>query len=1092
METRSTVLKTKLRIPESPGSIERKHLLSAFADISQKKIAVVVAGAGYGKTTLVAQAVKTTDLPTVWYSLDETDVDLSVFMTYLIAGVRQYYPDFGQHLLDQTGIISSSSRSRKDFLINLLQEMENISAKDLVIVLDDYYTVEGNPDISASLSFLLNKLPPSIHFVIISRIEPGIQLSRLRAMSEVIDISENDLGFSSDEIKTLYCKTLNLPLSETHLQKIRERTDGWAAGLIMFYHSIKGLKVNEIDFTLDRLQRLNKTLKSYFEETVFRKLNPEIQDFMLNTSILPSMTADFCDRYLGIDDSAAILTTLEESHLFTFCSREEQVCYSYHHLLKDFLEQKLKQQTGRKNLEKLHCLAGDLLREDEYFTDALLHYLEGNDYEKACELFLELDLQLFMVGRLNLIQRFYRQIPETRINRDPQLQLLKARLWSLSGKPNDAIRSLKSGLKMINRTNNEESVPWFQKELGMQYYYSGDIPGAISQFRDVLNLDGSDPQLSAEAAGMLSFLLSVQGKISEADKMLATTQDFVERIDGDLKPAINSWVHMYRSFRYYSSGDFIKSKLFALDGLQIIEKLNIAALLPLGYLQLSYADTSLGNHEAAAKTANRGIKIAVKMGINDSFLAWLYTVVGQANLSLGCIDDALQASQTALELFRNIGNKWGMGTAHDLLCRSYLHENRDQEVEHHLELGYEAIKGQLLPLTRGLLDGARILLLIRNDRIESALEQIRDTLTQTRSVKHLTCLLLLQQAGLYLRMNNHPSAIQSLQEGLRIAEKNRYLNPIPYDLQPVWTQLLTLRSHEKIKPLWNKVLGNGKLDKVGLPGSESVNTRPSAGFPELRIECFGQFKVFKGGREILVESWKSSKTEQLFKYLIAKHDRGYVSRDLLIEVLWPNEPATKCLKRLNVAFTTLRNFLEPGRKPGEDSNYLLRQKDAYRIDLGVNGTTDVLEFLQAVKAGEDVSQQHSGDPEAGMESYFKAESIRKGEFLESDPYPSWCSEERERLNQAYLSVLNRIIDYYESKNDFQQGLLYAQKALNIDPYAEHIYRKMMLLHAGSGNNPMVLKTFEKCRLSLEKELNCPLSRETIALFNHLTQSDRSN
>ncbi|MCP4750796.1 MAG: hypothetical protein GY866_07880 [Proteobacteria bacterium] len=1092
MENRPAILKTKLRIPKIPGAVKRERLLPVLSAIDRKKTAVVVAGAGYGKTTLVAQVLEVSGIPAVWYSLDETDVDLSVFMTYLLNGIRQHHPTFGQRLLGQTGIISGSDRSRENFLISLLEEIEGTLSEDLVVVLDDYYTVQDNPKISESLSFLLNRLPPSIHFVIVSRIEPDIRLSKLRSMSEVIDIGENDLGFRSEEVKRLYDRILKLRLSENQVQKVRKRTDGWAAGLILFYHSIKGLKADEIDVALDRMERLHKTLRSYFEENVFEELSLEIRDFMLKTSILSSMTADFCNRFLGIDRSAEILAVLEESHLFTFCSQEEQPSYTYHQLLKDFLKTKLEQQTDRKNLEKLHCKVGDLLWKNKYREDALLHYLEGNDIEKSCRLFLELDLSPILTGRLNLIRLFHHKVPEARINRDPHLLLLKARSLFISGNPNTAIESLQAGLKIVSQTQSEEHVARFQKELGQQFYYAGDIPRAISQLRAVLKNRKCDPLLFVEATGILAFLFSVQGKTTEADKMLTVAQDSIDRIEGDMKSAAIAWSQLYQSFRYYCSGEHVKSKLYALDSLRTIEKLNIVAFLPLAYLQLSQADTSLGDHRIAIENAGKGIETAVEMEANDYFLAWLYVVVGQANLGLGCFDEALRAAESSLDLFGNIGNKWGMATAHDLFSRIYLRKNEDREVEHHLELGYEAIKGQQLPLARGLLDTAKILLLIKNGRMEAALERIHGTLPELGSSKHLTCLLLLLQAGLYLKTNKRPSAIQSFREGLRIAVENDYPISSFYELQPIWPELLDLKSHEKLAPSWNEAMGKNRRDPDGFPDAESSGIPISTDFPEMRIECFGRFRAFKGGIEIPVESWKSSKTEQLFKYMVSKSDCGYISRDVLIEVLWPDETASKCLNRLNVALTTLRNFLEPGRKPGEGSNYVLRQKDAYRIDLGVAGTTDIRDFLKTVESGDRESLRQPENPGAGIEFYLEAEFIRKGEFLENDRYLDWCNDERERLNLLYLSTLHKIIDFYEDKADYHQGLRFAEKALSLDQYSENTYRKMMIFYSRIGNNPMVLKTFKKCKSYLEKDLNCPPTWETIDLFNQLTRSDRSN
>lgn len=1090
MQNKPAILKTKLRVPKIQGTIHREQLLPILSDIGGKKIAVVVAGAGYGKTTLVSQSSELSGLPTVWYSLDDTDIDISVFMTYLITGIRQHYENFGQQLLTRMGTLFSSDLNQKNFLISFLEEMENIISEDLVIVLDDYQHVQDSSPISDSLSFLLQRLPPSIHFIIISRTEPNIQLSRLRSKLDVIDINENNLMFNLTEVKTLFNQVLKFQLSNRQLKKLCEMTEGWVAGLILFYHSIKASKFEEIDPSLNRLEGVHNTLYSYFEENIFRKLSIEIQNFMLKTSILANLNIHICNAFLGIDTSASILAELEKTHLFTIRSPGEQSNYSYHHLLKEFLERKLRLQMDQKTLNLLHCSAGSLLRTEGFFEEALKHYLYGKEFEKARQLFLEINGDLLLAGRINLIQQFFQQMPEIKIQREPQLLLFKGRLLSLSGKPIEALKSLKIGLKTINQKKSPEIAARFRKELGMQYYYSGEIHKAISEFKNVLKTTKIDHDLAAETSGMLSFLYTVQGKIHEADKILNSTQHYIQQLEGNLKLIYTSWLNQFQSFRYYCTGDFIKSKLFARDGLRIIQRLNLEAFLPLAYLQLSYADTSIGNHKVAEQDAQKGIKAAIKMGFNESFLAWLYLIEGQSNIGLGCFDKSLHAIQKSFDLFQFMGNNWGMANCHNLFSRVYLLTERNPEVDHHLELGYSVIKGQQFPLIKGLLDIVKIIQLLKRNKLKIALENIERALSEARLSKHITFLLMMQKAGLNLKVNNITLAVESLLIGLQIAQDNNYSISNSYELQTVWPQLMKLKTVKEIKPIWGNVIDIKNPIPTCFSKTVSENPQISTDIPVLRIQCFGEFRVYKDEIEMPREDWKNSKSVQLFKYLVSKSAQGYTPRDILIEILWPNEAATKCHKRLNVALTKLRDYLEPDRKSGEKSSYVLRQKDAYRIDLGAGGTTDVLEFINTAQSGDDHIKQNPEDLRQSMEFYLKSISFRKRDFLENDLYWDWCNKERNRLNQIYLSILSKIIDFHESNTNYDEGLRYAQMFLNIDQYREDIYRKMMFFYSKTGNNPMIFKTYEKCKLNLKEGLNCPLTPETIHLFGRLTQTKK--
>ncbi len=311
------VLNSKLLIPRFSDTIGRERLRPLFSEIGEKRISTIVAGAGYGKTTLIAQACEALDLNTIWYRLDSFDKDFITFITYLIAGIRQYYPDLGQETFQRINDARILSREREAVLTVLLSEIESSVKKDLVIVLDDYHLIHESTEINGALNFLTEHLPRCVHLVIISRFDPQMQLSRYRARRDVLDITEDDLAFTIPEIRELYQQLFNISLQKQNIETLFKKTDGWVSGLILFYHSFKGKTPVEIEELLQKLKGSHKIVFNYLEENVYDLLPNEIMNFLTKTSILSRLNINFCNRFLEITDSKDILKYLEEKHLFT-------------------------------------------------------------------------------------------------------------------------------------------------------------------------------------------------------------------------------------------------------------------------------------------------------------------------------------------------------------------------------------------------------------------------------------------------------------------------------------------------------------------------------------------------------------------------------------------------------------------------------------------------------------------------------------------------------------------------------------------------------------------------------------------------------
>ena len=250
--------------------------------------------------------------------------------------------------------------------------------------------------------------------------------------------------------------------------------------------------------------------------------------------------------------------------------------------------------------------------------------------------------------------------------------------------------------------------------------------------------------------------------------------------------------------------------------------------------------------------------------------------------------------------------------------------------------------------------------------------------------------------------------------------------------------------------------------------------------PPIQACFFEQFKLFVGDQEVAADKWKSKKARTLFKYLVAMRHKGYLDKEILMELLWPDEDPQKSGQRFHVAMAALRKTLEPDIQKGIRSSYIRRSGQSYRIDIGEKGQVDVETFSWASDQG-----RQTRDRELSIRHYEKVAALYRGDFLEEDPFEPWCENERERYKQFYLTALKKIIEYHEFQKDYSGCIRVANIYLQKDKYAETIIRKLMNYYSLTGNRPMISHIYEKFTQTIQVELDCGVSDETKRLYAQL-------
>ncbi|OAT75347.1 helix-turn-helix transcriptional regulator [Mangrovibacter phragmitis] len=353
--------------------LERPRLLQLLNQVQLCRLGVVCAGAGFGKTTLLAQwhqQMIAQGERVAWLSLDEDDDDVWQFIPYLLEALRpldaNWDVDFWRDIEEQ--MLSSSQR----LLAGLINQLHTCP-HDLYLIIDDFHVI-NDPGVYEALGYLLRHAPAALHLIIGSRFHPSLSLSQLQAQDQLVEIYDRDLQFSLEETKNYFHRTVAVPLSNQHAQRLQAATEGWIAG--MKIASLSAELQNDPEHLLRNIRGGTRSIARYLKEVVLDPLPEEVLDFLLKTSFLSRLNAGLCNAVTGRNDSKAMLAWIERHNLFLSALDEQGCWFRYHPLLQENLRAML-QQNNEINLTQLHELASRWFAEQRLWSEAIRHALKA-------------------------------------------------------------------------------------------------------------------------------------------------------------------------------------------------------------------------------------------------------------------------------------------------------------------------------------------------------------------------------------------------------------------------------------------------------------------------------------------------------------------------------------------------------------------------------------------------------------------------------------------------------------------------------------------------------------------------------------------
>jgi LuxR family maltose regulon positive regulatory protein len=488
--TGDVVVATKLHIPAPrPNQVPRRRLVEMLVHVDGRRLALVTAPPGSGKTTLMAEwhAAERGRREFGWLSLDRGDNDPVRFWSCVLEAVRSVEPGFGA---DVESALRAPGTSLERTVVPLIANGLHGLDRRLVIALDDYHEI-AEPAVHDSLALLIENLPAVTQVAIASRTDPPLPLARYRVRQELTEIRAADLGFNADEATALLNAQHGLELAPDQVARLNARTEGWAAGLQLAALSLQG-RADPAAF-IDSFAGDDRQVVDYLAYEVLDRLSEDMRSFLLETSLLERMCGSLCDAMTNGRGSAERLEGLLRGGLFTMPLDERQEWYRYHHLFSDLLRHELRR-SRPELVSELHRRASGWFRERDLVEEAIDHALAAGDADSAEELVAVNWNAFFNRGCLATVAGWLDALPREAIGEDTRLWLAKA--WtSLDSGDLAAVEPL------LEAADAPAASAWKRLLRALHRFKVGDAEGARRQVAGLEGTGESEPLFWSTVAG---------------------------------------------------------------------------------------------------------------------------------------------------------------------------------------------------------------------------------------------------------------------------------------------------------------------------------------------------------------------------------------------------------------------------------------------------------------------------------------------------------------------------------------------------------------------------------------------------------------
>jgi LuxR family maltose regulon positive regulatory protein len=649
---------------------------------SGRKLTLISAPAGFGKTTLLVEWSKNRTAGGRlggWVSLDEDDNDPVRFLSYLVTALEAVEEGIGEGIL--AALRSPEPPKIEALTATLLNEMAALPG-ELDLVLDDYHLIDSE-SVHEIVSFMLERLPESVHLVMAGRVQPPLPLARLRARGQITELNAGELSFTREEAAAFLKEVMGLDLSAEDVAKLEEITEGWIAGLQLTALSMRDRK--DISGFIESFSGSHRDVLDFLAEEVLERQPTHVREFLLETSILNNLTGSLCDALTGRSDGHEMLERLDRENLFVLGLDDERLWYRYHHLFADFLRGRLMRERPER-VGELHLRAAEWNEQNGRLSSAIEHALSAPDHDLAARLIEECVEGAVERGGGTTALRWLEALPTEAKRSRPRLFVEHAVALVITGRPDDAEPLLKEAERAAEDDGEEgrfllgfastvrswlarlrgdapEAVELARRALALlpdreahvRTYAAirlgdalravGDLAAAGEAYAEAAEIGRAARHAYGRLAGMVMHarVRTEQGRLREADEAFRRALRLLAEESFELSPAIGIVLIGMADLRY-ERNELDEAERELERGVELAERTGDVSTLVWAYVTLSRNKRARGDEEGALETALEAERIARDSGADLQIaiaLAWMMKL----HLARGDLTEAVAFEQ---------------------------------------------------------------------------------------------------------------------------------------------------------------------------------------------------------------------------------------------------------------------------------------------------------------------------------------------------------------------------------------------------------------------------------------------------------------
>ena len=1068
-----SVTRTKVILPQRRKDLfSRDRLVDKLYELTDLKLTLLIAPAGYGKTSLLVDFAHQADLPVCWFSIDTFDADPLRFIAHFIASIQEIFPDFGS----QSNAALESTNPLKPDVIQLADASVNDSYEHIfehyIVILDDYHLVQKIEPIAHFINRFILKIADNCHIVLASRTLITLpDLPLLVARSQVSGLGFEELAFRAEEVQSLILQNYHTALSSDKALDLVNATEGWITGLLMTAQS----KIDGMGERL-RIERLTGVgLYNYFAHQVFDEQDPTTREFMMQTSFLEEFDAQLCEEIWGNTSNwQALLETVLQNNLFVLPVGEDAHWLRYHHLLRDFLQAQYKQDHPEALTSLLHKIAGAYARRQEWDRSFAVYQSSG-DMNACADLVERAGSALVRDSRLSILASWLEALPPEIIYTRPRLLSHKGALLLMEGR-------VEHGMDYLNLAENYQSSAGDQPGLARTLArratgnnFLGKYSESLTDGSKALELAGKNDELlpiRAEAFHSIGISFYHLGQLDNAIGQLNQSLNAYQALGDSQNTAL---VNMELGLCYHNAGHFQQALAHYERALQHWRRIQNTARQSFILNNLGVLHHYSGNYVQAGKLFDEALAYARHNNQLRSE-AYILCSIGDLYSDLGMLSSAQDAYQKTREIARKIDDRFlliNIAISEAALARQADQLSQASAFIFSAQAFFEESQSNY---EKGLwcLEAGQIRL--AEKKADLAVEHLKEA-------SHLfeTGGQIIEAARAYLHLAQAQQAVDcsdevhpALRKAFKLAKALDNLQPLvvagqssrdvlaqalrdPELTPPAASLLRLIEEFEKNNPSYRRALR---------PQTTSVVLAP----PRITIHTLGRSLVELDGKPVTSIQWTNQKRARELFFFILAHPKG-VTKEEIGEMLWHDSSRPQLKLQFKNALYRLRCAL--------GSDIILYEDYRYHFNAELDYTYDVQMFEESIEQA-----RQSTSPKDQIKYFKNAVKIYQGSY-----YPegegTWVLVEQKRIETRYMEAAISLARLLQEAGEYRASLTYCQRILEGDRCQEEAHRLAMQAHAALGNRGAISRQYEDCRQALQEEMGMKPSPETEALYKIL-------